>query len=211
MRRSKLSLLPLALLPLAALAFFLVVDQAAAQESTTRGFTFGLHVTGASLEVEGANNDRESAGGGGIRVGYGLNRNFTLFVRADGAKFDDLTTDNVEGQWTMGHFDIGARYNFANSLRRWIPFVEAALGYRAVSVDNPVVDNIPRNELSITGAGLTLGGGVDYYFSETWALDLQLLWTGGEFTTLRIDNVSTSGLAFDATSSRVTLGVAWWP
>jgi opacity protein-like surface antigen len=201
----------LTLLPLAALAFFLVADSAAAQESTTRGFTVGLHLTGASLNVEGDNNERESAGGGGIHVGYGLNRNFTLFLRGDGAKFDNLTTDDVEGEWTMGHFDVGARYNFASSLRKWIPFVEAALSYRAVSVDNPVVDNIPRNELSITGAGLTLGGGVDYYFSESWAIDLQLLWTGGEFTTLRVDNVSTSGLDFDATSSRVTLGVAWWP
>ena len=214
MGRSKLSLLPpaaLAFFLVAAPALFLVTESAAAQESTTRGFTVGLHLTGASLKVEGANNERESAGGGGIRVGYGLNRNFTLFVRGDGAQFDNLTTDNVEGQWTMGHFDVGARYNFANSLRKWIPFVEAALGYRAVSVTDPVVDNIPRNELSISGAGLTLGGGVDYYLSESWALDLQLLWTGGEFTTRRIDNVSVSGMGFDATSSRVTLGVAWWP
>ncbi len=206
MRRSKLNLLPLA-----ALALFFVAESAAAQESTTRGFTIGLHGTGASLDPQGASNDRENAGGGGVLFGYGVNRRITIFAQGDGAKFDDLTTDNVEGEWTMGHFDLGIRFNFANSLRKWIPFLQAALGYRVVSVTDPVVDAAPVNELSISGAGLTLGGGVDFYFSETWALDMQLLWTGGEFNTVTVDNVSVSGLDFDATSSRFNLGVSWWP
>ena len=206
MPRSKLSLLPLA-----ALALLFVAQSAVAQQSTTRGFTIGLHTTGASLNPEGAGNDRETAGGGGIYLGYGVNRRITIFAQGDGAKFDNLTTDNVEGEWTMGHFDLGARFNFANSLRKWVPFLQAALGYRAVDVKNPVVDSVARNEVSITGAGLTVGGGVDFYFNESWALDLQLLWTGGEFNTIRIDNVSVSGLDFDATSSRLNLGVSWWP
>ena len=201
----------LALLPLAALALFVAAESAATQESTTRGFTIGLHGTGASLDPQGAGNDRESAGGGGMFLGYGVNRRITLFIQGDGAKFDNLTTDNVAGEWTMGHFDFGVRFNFANSLRKWIPFLQGALGYRAVSVDNPIVDSVARTELSITGAGLTLGGGVDFYLSESWALDLQLLWTGGEFNTIRVDNVSVSGLDFDATSSRLNLGVSWWP
>ncbi len=205
MRRSRLRFLPLA-----AVTCFLVAESAWAQESTTRGLTIGLHATGASLVVEN-NNERNNAGGGGIHVGYGVNRHFTIFAQADGATFDNLSTTNIEGEWTMGHFDIGVRYNFANSLRSWVPFLQAALGYRTVSVSNPVVNSAPVNELSITGAGLTLGGGVDYYLSESWVLDLQLLWTGGEFTTLRVDNVSVSGLDFDATSSRVNVGVSWWP
>jgi opacity protein-like surface antigen len=188
-----------------------VADSAAAQQSTTRGFTVGLHATGATLDPEGAGNDREEAGGGGIFLGYGVNRRITIFIQGDGAKFDNLTTDNVKGDWTIGHFDLGVRFNFANSLRKWVPFLQAALGYRAVDVDSPIVDLIARNELSITGAGLTLGGGVDFYFNESWALDLQLLWTGGEFNTIRVDNISVSGLDFDATSSRLNLGVSWWP
>ena len=206
MRRSKLSLLPLA-----ALALFLVAAPAAAQESTTRGFTVGLHLTAASLSVEGGDDERNSAGGGGLYLGYGVNRKITIFVQGDGGQFDNETTDNIEGEWTMGHFDIGVRFNFANSLRKWVPFLQGALGYRVVGVNDPVVDNVPRNELSISGSGLTLGGGVDYNLSESWALDLQLLWTGGKFTTLRVDNVSVNGLDFDANSSRLNFGVLWWP
>ena len=206
MRRSKLSLLPLA-----ALALFLVAVPAAAQESTTRGFTVGLHLTAASLSVEGGDDERNNAGGGGLYLGYGVNRRITIFVQGDGGQFDNESTDNIEGEWTMGHFDVGVRFNFANSLRKWVPFLQGALGYRVVGVNDPVVDDVPRNELSFSGAGLTLGGGVDFYLSESWALDLQLLWTGGNFNTLRIDNVSMNDLDFEANSSRLNLGVSWWP
>ena len=206
MRRSQLSLLPLV-----ALTFFLVAESASAQESTTRGFTVGLHATGASLVLEGNSDERSNAGGGGIHLGYGVNRRITIFAQGDGANFDDQSTGNVEGEWTLGHFDLGVRFNFANSLRRWVPFLQAALGYRAVSVSDPLIDNAVVNTVSISGAGLTLGGGTYIYFSESFALDLQLLWTGGEFTTLRVDNVSVGGLDIDATSTRFNVGLAWWP
>ena len=195
--------------PLAALVPLLAAGLASAQESTTRGFTIGLHASGASLAVE--DQERNNAGGGGVHVGLGVNRRITIFAQFDRAEFDEPSTGDIEGVWAMGHFDVGVRFNFANSLRRWVPFLEAALGYRAVTVSDPVVDNIAVNEVSISGAGITVGGGVDFYFSESWALDVQLLWTGGEFTTVRVDNVSVSGLDIDAQSTRFNVGVSWWP
>ena len=206
MRRPKLILLPLA-----ALTLFLLAESASAQVSTTRGFTIGLHLTGASLVVEGDQDERSSAGGGGIHVGYGLNRRFTIFAQVDGTTFDEQNTGDVEGEWTLGHFDVGVRFNFANSLRRWVPFLQGALGYRVVGVSDPVVNDASVSEVSFSGAGLTLGGGTYFYISESFALDLQLLWTGGEFTTVKVDNVSVSGLDVDANSTRFSLGVSWWP
>ncbi len=180
-----------------------------AQKSTTRGFMLGAHLSGASLTLE--NEDRNAAGGGGLLVGYGLNRNITLLVQFDGAQFDEQSTGDLEGDWRMGHVDFGVRYSFANSLRSWVPYLQGAFGYRSVSVQDPIVDNVQREEVEISGGGLTLGGGVDIYFAETFALDLQLLWTGGEFNTLRVDNVSATGFDVDATSARFNVGVAWWP
>jgi len=179
------------------------------QESTTRGFMLGAHLSGASLTLE--NQDRNNAGGGGLIVGYGLNRNITLLLQLDGAQFDEQSTGTVEGDWQMGHVDLGIRYSFANSLRRWVPYLQGAFGYRSVSVQDPIVDNTQREEVEISGGGLTLGGGLDFYFTESFALDVQLLWTGGEFNTLRVDNVSATGFDVDATSARFNLGVAWWP
>jgi hypothetical protein len=198
-------------LPLAAAATLLAAGPASAQQSTTRGLVLGLHVSGASLVVQSDNDERNNAGGGGLLIGYGLNRRATIFVQADGAEFDEQSTGDVEGALTMGHFDLGVRFNFANSLRRWVPFLQGAIGYRAVSVTDPVVNGVERNDVTFSGAGLSFGGGVDIYFSESFALDLQLLWTGGEFTTLTVDNVSVTGFDVDATSTRFNVGLAWWP
>ena len=89
-------------LPFLALAVCLVfAGEAQAQESTTRGFTLGVHASGASLSIESA--PGADAGGGGIRLGYGLNRSFTLFAQFDGAQFD--VSELLPGEWTMGHAD----------------------------------------------------------------------------------------------------------
>jgi opacity protein-like surface antigen len=182
---------------------------AAAQQSTTRGWMLGLHGSGASLSIEGQ--DRQDAGGGGFVVGYGLNRRFTLLLQVDGAEFDDASTGDIEGKWTMGHVELGARFHFANSLSRWVPYLQAGLGFRATSVEDPIVNGSSEEEVEFSGAAFTFGGGVGFYLAESWSLDLGLLVSGGEFSTLRVNNVSVSGLDFDATSTRLNLGVRWWP
>ncbi|MDX1493456.1 MAG: outer membrane beta-barrel protein, partial [Longimicrobiales bacterium] len=130
----------------AAMASLAVVPSAIdAQESTTRGFTVGLHLSGASLSIE--NQERNDAGGGGLTVGYGFNRKVTVFVQLDGAQFDEQSTGTVQGDWTMAHADLGVRYSFANSLRSWVPYLQGAFGYRAVAVKDPVVDGTQRDEV----------------------------------------------------------------
>lgn len=193
----------------AALVLLAVPAGASAQSSTTQGLSLGFHLSGASLAVEGE--DDNGAAGGGLSVGYGFNRTFMLFAQLDGAQFDDQVSGDVEGDWRLGHVDLGGRYHFASTSRRWVPYAQAAFTFRAVTVEDPMVDGVRRNEVELSGGGLTLGGGLAVHISEAFSLDAQLLWTGGEFTTLRVDNVSVSGFDVDATSGRFNLGVAWWP
>jgi hypothetical protein len=195
-------------LVMVAAAIFFLFGSAAAQESTTRGFTLGLHISGQSLT--GQNNETNNAGGGGILIGYGLNRNVTIFAQFDGAQFDVENTD-LDGQWTMGHGDLGARFHFANSLRSWVPYLQAAVSGRVVSLEDAVVNQQPATNVSFNGGALSLGGGFMFYFSQTLALDLQLMWSGGEFTTVTVGNASLSGFDYDATSTRFNVGLAWWP
>ncbi len=180
----------------------------AAQESTTRGFVVGAHFGGASLEVE--DGERREAGGGGLIFGYGLNRNFQIFLQLDGSEFDVQNTD-VDGTWTMGHVDLGLRYHFANSLRSWVPYVQGAFTARGVGVDNAVVQGNPATDVGFFGGAFTVGGGIMFYFNETLAADLQLLLSGGQFTEIKVNNVTVNGLEVDAQSSRLNIGVAWWP
>ncbi len=179
------------------------------QESTTRGLTVGAHLSGASLTVE--DGERNDAGGGGLRVGYGVNRIITLFAQLDGAQFDVDPSDGLGGEWTMGHADFGARFHFANSLRTWVPYLQAALSARAVEVTDPVVNGAEAADISFSGGAFSIGGGLMAYFTETFALDVQVVWSGGEFTEIDVGTITVGSLDIDATSSRLSIGIAWWP
>ena len=111
----------------------------------------------------------------------------------------------------MGHGDLGVRFHFANSLRSWVPYLQAALSGRVVGLENAVVNQQPATDVSFSGGALSLGGGFMFYFSQTLAADLQLMWSGGEFTTITVGNASVSGFNYDATSTRFNAGLAWWP
>ena len=193
---------------LAAFAAGTAVSPVDAQRSTTRGFTIGAHLQGASLTVE----DDDPAGGGGLglRAGYGFNRNFTGYVEADGIAFD-VDNPDFGGEWTMGHVDLGLRYSFANSLNRWIPFLEAAVGGRAVRLENATVEGNAAGELNFSGGSLSLGGGLGFFASEKLAIETLVKFTGGTFEQVDVGNVSVNDLDIEASSFRFKLGLAWWP
>lgn len=178
------------------------------QSSTTRGFTVGAHLQGASLTVE--DDDPSDGGGAGLRLGYGLNRSFTLYLEADGIRFD-VENEEFGGEWTMGHADLGVRYNFANSLRRWVPFLEAALGGRAVRLEEATVSGEDAGELEFSGGSASIGGGVSYFVGETFALETLVKFTGGTFEQVDVGDISVNNLDIDASSFRFKIGVAWWP
>ena len=193
---------------LLALAVGVTATPAAAQRSTTRGWNIGAHLQGASLTVE---DDDPSGGGGlGVRVGYGFNRNFTGYIEADGITFD-IENPELEGEWRMGHVDLGVRYNFANSLRRWIPFLEGAIGGRAVTVEDATSDGEDIGKVTFSGGALSLGGGVSVFTSEKFAIETLVKFTGGTFEQIDVGNVSVRDLDVDASSFRFKVGVSWWP
>jgi hypothetical protein len=181
---------------------------AAAQRSTTRGFSIAAHLQGASLKVE--DDDPSGGGGAGLRVGYGFNRNFTIYVEADGIQFD-VENPDLEGEWTMGHADLGLRYNFANSLRRVVPFLDAAIGGRAVSVEDTTSDGQDDPTVTFSGGSFSLGGGVSFFTSEKFALETLVKFTGGKFEQIDVGDLSARVIDIEASSFRFKVGVSWWP
>jgi len=193
----------------ALLAAFAVAGPTSAQESTTRGFVLGGHIGLGSVSIE--DSERSSGGGGGLMLGYGINRSFTIFAQLDGATIDVRNQPDVEGTWAIGHADLGVRFNFANSLRSWVPYLQGAVGVRVVSItDIPISNPASGLDVSISGGAFSFGGGFMLYPSPSFAFDLGLIWSGGEFTTLTVGSNSQSGFDTDATSSRFNLGVVWW-
>jgi hypothetical protein len=182
---------------------------ASAQASTTRGWSFGAQLEGTSLTVE--QGEASSGGGLGLRAGYGFNRIVTAFLRVDGSQIDVTDGSAVVGQWGMAHADIGARFHFANSLRRWVPYVDVAVGARSVSVDDAAVDGESAGKISFNGGAFSLGGGLSIFFAKSWAFDTSLTFTGGQFSEVEVGNVSLRNLDLDASSVRFGVGVVWWP
>jgi hypothetical protein len=186
----------------------MAASPAVAQRSTTRGFTVAAHLQGASLSVDDA--DPDGGGGFGVRAGYGFNRRFTGYFEVDAIVFD-VANPEFGGYWSMVHADLGLRYNFANSLRWWVPFVEGAFGVRAVNVDDANVNGNSVGALNFSGGAFSLGGGISLFVVEKLAIETLMKFTAGTFEQVEMGNVSVNNLDIDASSFRFKVGLAWWP
>jgi hypothetical protein len=193
---------------LAVVAAGVAAPSALAQRSTTRGWTVGAHLQGATLSVDGE--DPDGGGGFGLRAGYGFNRKLAPYVEIDAIVFD-VANPEFGGYWSMAHVDLGLRYSFANSLRRWVPFLEGAVGARGVKVDDATIDGNNVGDINFSGGSVSLGGGVGYYVTQKVAVEALIKFTGGRFEERNIGNVTINDLDIEATSTRIKIGFAWWP
>lgn len=182
---------------------------ALSQRSTTRGWSFGAHVQATSLTPEGGTTS--SGGGLGIRAGYGFNRIVTGFVHVDGSQIDITEGGSIVGSWNLAHAELGARFHFANSLRRWVPYVETSVGARAVEVRDAEFAGKSVGNVTFNGGAFTVGTGLSTYLKPSLAFDVSLKWTGGKFTEIDLGNVVQKNLDIEATSVRFGLGMIWWP
>lgn len=179
------------------------------QISTTRGLNLGFHLQAASLSVEDA--DGEGGAGAGFRIGYGFNRIVTLYLELDGISVESENADVFQGSWAMAHGDLGARFHFANSLRRWVPYLDVAIGGRGATVSGVRSSGEEVADLSFSGGSFSFGGGIYVYFAQTFGLDLGLKVSNGRFEELDLGPISLNNLDIDATSTRLKIGVVWWP
>lgn len=181
----------------------------AAQNSTTEGFTLGLHA--GSVSVYAGEADRATGGGGGLLLGYGLTRGLTIFGRVDGANIELEDAASLQGTWTMGHVDLGVRLHFANPRRSLAPYVEAALTRHIVEVkDLPQPNAFDTDRIRFSDGTLTLGGGVMIYSGETLAFDIGGLVSSGAFTEATVGATRRAAFDLNARSIRLNIGVAWW-
>lgn len=179
-----------------------------APASSTKGFFAGIHLNGTSITSDESGDDESESGPGlGIQLGYGFTSKLALFVDLTGAALETDDGNDVG----LAHGDLGLRYAFTGPDRRFAPFLEAAITGIALVEDDADLGNGTRGDASLSGGGFTVGGGVQYHFSPKLALGAGLKFTKGEFTTVKVDKVSVSGLDVDATSTRFNIGLTWYP
>ena len=134
--------------------------------SKTHGFTVGVHLNGSGLEVQGG--DAEGGSGGGLRLGYGVSNHVTIFLDGDAAA--------MERDYTLVHVGLGVRGSFRSTAHKLRPFVEGAF------VGVAAGDTYAGSDVVLSGGGLHVGGGLEYFFSRAVALDLGLSVGPGSFT-----------------------------
>lgn len=181
---------------------------AAISRSNTQGLILGAHIGAASLSFEGE--DRETGGGGGVMVGYGITPMLAVYAGVDLAKVNIDDPEFGESSYALGHVDIGARLSFANPQRALVPYLNAAFTARSASAE--VTDGSQSADISITGPAFSIGGGVQYFFSPRLALDAGLAISTGKFNKVKLDGESADiPDADNSTTSRINVGVRFYP
>jgi len=178
--------------------------------TNTTNLMLGLSLNGSAVRADDLNSSTESGAGLAAQIGWGFTKNFALVFDASAARIE-----TVGGNFDLAHVDIGGRWHFVSASHGFVPFLEVGYSGRA-AMENDVLmsdgaGNTFTGDLSIIGSGISFGGGLQYFVGQKWALGGTFKWTAGEFTQVKIDDLTIDGLGIDATSARFNMGLTWFP
>jgi len=183
-------------------------SQEAGPQSNTTGLLVGVLLNGNSIDSDELD-DANTGGGFSAQLGWGFTPMFTILAGVSGARMNDDPDDFV-----LVHFDLLGRFNFRSGEHAFVPFLEVGTSARIAGQDDAIVTvgGSPQTvDLEMAGGAFTFGGGFHYFVAPTVALGANLQISTGDFTTVEIDNVEVEGLELEATSTRLNLGLTWYP
>ena len=192
-----------------------VAAQEIEHRANTRGLFINGHLNGSSAKYDNPSTT-ESGGGGGFQVGYGINRNFTVYVGYDGSRLD-FASSNLsepgefsvvfEDKYWLKQLELGARWNFVSPVRTWVPYVDLAFtrpsggsNFSIFPDDDEDPSTPPEDDDGVAGrddsvdgefeledgSAFTVGGGITWFFSQKLALDVNVKYSGVKFDGLKL-------------------------
>ena len=170
-----------------------------------------VHFGGTTLAREGSDTS-ESGVGFGIRLGWGITKNLTLFVGLDTASIESEDPAITGGTYGLAQAEIGGIYNFRAG-KSLVPYFEAGFGTRRIA-SKVIVDvggNLEEGEAQTKGMSVMFGGGVNYFVARTFAVNTGLSVSSGHFDDFEVEGVRVANTDFNAASARLVLGVTWYP
>lgn len=177
--------------------------------SSARGLIVGAGLTGNGFKTDGDSTwapEGDSGGGLELTLGYGWRSGLALFARFGGAGMTQDVEGGEDGEYAVGHFDLGARYAFHNPARRFQPFLEVALSGTSV-----VAEDAAFGDVEGAGAGLSIGGGFEYFVSPKVALGARLTLGGATMSEWKLAGQEIADYEEKGGTSRIALGVTWYP
>jgi outer membrane protein W len=177
-------------------------EPSSSSELLGKGFHFGVALNGSSIMIDDEDlgeSDTENGGGLSLTLGYNFTQKWGALISLSGAAIS-----SSDGDYTLGHADLAARYSFAAPKRSFVPYLEAGLtGIGVVASDEDV---------ELSGGGVTGAAGFNYFFNRHIAFDLNLRYTWGELTTVKFGNTSISNSdGVGVRTARFNLGIAVFP
>jgi outer membrane protein with beta-barrel domain len=179
------------------------------RRTNTSGLMLGLSFDASSIRSDDLNSRTESGPGIAGMLGWGITKNIALALDLSGAQIS-----SVDGNYNLGHADIGARWHFVNRTA-FVPFVDVGYAGRALMKRNvtltDALGNTSTGTLTYMGAGLSYGGGLQYFVTPGIAFGGAFKWTTGRFSEVRFENLTVEDLQLDASSARFNMGFTWYP
>jgi opacity protein-like surface antigen len=160
----------------------------------TKGFYLNASLLGASWTVDNLSFDDEYGGGAGLKLGYNFNKNLGLFTSLNAAL---MSPD--EDEYVLAHLDIGLQGTLGSATSRVRPFLNVAASGMTAQDD----------ETEINGAGLSVGGGVLLFLSESMALDISYTHGLIELSEFKMGS-QTVDLDESATTMRLLIGLGFY-
>ena len=188
-----------------------VLASTTAAQAPTRSFTSSLYLFGglAGSALSGPDLDNTDAGAGWqLGAGFGLTPELSIV-----AGWTASMLESEAGDYSLQHFDVGARYTLARPHSRWVPFLDGSFTWRHFLREDAEFcgTSCVTGDFELRGTAGTLGGGVHYFTSPQVALTTSLRWSTGSFNELRFAGMSDTTIDAEGTSARFGLGVTWFP
>jgi hypothetical protein len=170
----------------------------AQEKSRSEGFFVGASYEGNGVSFEDGDST-ESGAGFGVTFGYGFNPTFALYGQLSGASIG-----SEDGDYGLGHFDIGTRVHFRAPAKTVVPFIQAGISSRALTQD------IGSDEVEASGIGFAVGGGINAHFSPAVAFTAGATWSLGNMGNFKVNGVDVDFDSAGMTTARVHVGIIWF-
>lgn len=193
-------------------AFALVVTAAAAvvvpvsahEVTRDKGFYIGARLTGSTLHVDDDGDQtfkiKDDGGALFLITGYSFNRVFSLELALGGAGHE-TTVPTIDA--TLGTFQFFLHYRFRPG-HAFRPYVKGGLGGYGLRLEETSGASV-----RIEGAGVPIGIGCDYFFSNHFSLGLDLTHNIINYNTVTIDlgGGATMGFEMDEAGAMTNFGL----
>lgn len=155
--------------------------------------------------------DTHSGLGAGLEVGYRITPRLLAYAGVDIAK-QGINEMGLDGDFGLTHIEAGARLSFPITGSKLMPYVGGWVGRRSLTTHVDDFETGISSDLSMSGLGGGVSGGMQYFVSPSLALDGGVSLGIGKMGNVKVDGHKEDwGTPNNTTTTRIRFGANWYP